>query len=218
MNSLTYIYFHICCINNWETVVSDLFQAIRDSGLYDEVTEIRCGILGLNIGKDLGHPMLKDPKVKIMFHSTDLLAYERPTLERLHLHCTVTQTPISVLYIHSKGVRHGGENPCVSDWTNYLTHFNITRFRDCLSNLTHCDVVGVNLQHEPRTHFSGNFWWSHSDYIRKLDKYIEPSYNGPEFWITQQQENGDYGLFYSLNNSRVNHYEERFTPDKYVNI
>jgi hypothetical protein len=87
-----------------------------------------------------------------------------------------------------------------------------------LTNLAHCDVVGVNLQHSPVTHFSGNFWWSHSDYIKKLDKFIEPSYNGPEFWITQQQKNGDYGLFYSLNNSRVNHYEERFTPDKYIDI
>ena len=95
---------------------------------------------------------------------------------------------------------------------NYLTHFNIMRFSDCLAHLDHCNVVGVNLGHEPCAHFSGNFWWSHSDYIKKLNPMIDPSYNGPEFWITQA---GD-GQFHSMFNSRVNHYHERFISDRYL--
>jgi hypothetical protein len=206
-----YIYFHICCINNWRTVVDNLFEAICKSGLYDKVTEIRCGVLGQNIGEDLSHPIFKQAKVKIMYHSTDVLAFERPTLARLYEHAYSSCDDFSVLYLHSKGVRHNGQNPCVEDWVNYLTHFNIMLFRDCLLNLNHCDVVSVNLQHEPCTHFSGNFWWSNSEYIKKLNPMIEPSYNGPEFWITQAQD----GQFHSMYNSHVNHYHERFEPCKY---
>jgi len=205
-----YIYFHICCINNWRIVVDNLFKAISESGLYEKVTEIRCGVLGQNINQDLSHPLFKNEKVKIMYHSTDVLAFERPTLTRLYEH-SITDD-FSVLYIHSKGVRHNGQNPCIEDWVNYLTYFNITRFHNCLSNLNHCDVVSVNLQHEPYTHFSGNFWWSRSSYIKKLNPTIEASYNGPEFWITQ----AGGGLFHSMFNSHVNHYNERFTSDKYI--
>ena len=42
----TYIYFHICCINNWPIIVANLHNDIKNSGLYDVVDEIRCGVLG----------------------------------------------------------------------------------------------------------------------------------------------------------------------------
>ena len=35
----TYIYFHICCINNYETVFYNLMDKIKNSGLYNDVTE-----------------------------------------------------------------------------------------------------------------------------------------------------------------------------------
>jgi len=212
-----YIYFHICCINNWRTVVDTMFQAIRESGLYNKVTQIRCGILGQNIGDDLKHPLFKDPKVKILYHSTDTLAFERPTLRLLYDHSNMNMDEdFLVLYIHSKGVRWNGQNKCVTDWVDYLTYFNIIKHENCLNKLIINDVVGVNLQHDPCTHFSGNFWWSHSNYIKTLNPHIDKTYNGPEFWICQPKENGETGSFCSLFEAGVNHYEERFTSDKYI--
>jgi hypothetical protein len=208
-----YIYFHICCVNNWKTIVNDIVEAIQDSGLYDKVVEIRCGILGQLSDAVLSHPIFSLSKVKILFHSIDLNAFERPTLRKLYDHAHSTDEDFSVLYIHSKGVRWNGQNPCVTDWVEYLTYFNIVKHDSCLRNLNHCDVVGVNLHHEPTSHFSGNFWWSHSEYIKKLDPTIDQSYNGPEFWICQ---NGIGGHYKSLWNSNVNHYEQRFTLDKYI--
>jgi hypothetical protein len=211
-----YIYFHICCINNWKTIVENIFSAIYESGLYDKVAEIRCGVLGSHSETDFNHSIFNYSKVKILFHSTDLQAYERPTLRLLYDHACLSNEDFSVLYIHSKGVRWNGQNLCVTDWVKYLTYFNIHRYESCLNNLNHCNVVGVNLQNEPITHFSGNFWWSHANYIKTIDPFIDSSYNGPEFWITQQSTNGKIGLFHSLFQSHVNHYEERFTTDKYI--
>jgi hypothetical protein len=194
-----------------------MFQAIRESGLYNKVTQIRCGILGQNIGDDLKHPLFKDPKVKILYHSTDTLAFERPTLRLLYDHSNMNMDEdFLVLYIHSKGVRWNGQNKCVTDWVEYLTYFNIIKHENCLNKLIINDVVGVNLQHDPCTHFSGNFWWSHSNYIKTLNPHIDKTYNGPEFWICQPKENGETGSFCSLFEAGVNHYEERFTSDKYI--
>jgi len=192
-----------------------LFDAIKNtSGLYDKVTEIRCGVLGTSSETDLSHPIFNDSKVKLLFHSTNLDQYERPTLERLYEDSVEASDNFSVLYIHTKGVRYNGTNVCVTDWVDYLTYFNIEKHNDCLLHLQNNNVVGVNLVPTPSPHFSGNFWWSQSDYIRTLDPKIDESnYIAPELWIGQHK----HGVYYSLFNSSIrNHYEERFSPEKYI--
>jgi hypothetical protein len=206
-----YIFFHICFINNWVDVVNKLFDKIKSSGLYDKVDGIYCGVLGDK--NNLSHPLFSDPKVNMLYHSENMTFFERPTL--YYLHELSKKSDFNVLYIHSKGIQHNGTNPCVEDWVDYLTYFNITRFQDCLKRLESSNVVGVNLQKEEYAeiyHFSGNFWWSKSSYIRKLNPNIDPSYTGPEYWITT----GKDGMFSSLFNSYVNHYTDRFLPEQYV--
>ena len=73
-----YIYFHICCINNWKTIVSNLLFKIKNSGLYNIVKEIRCVILGDYDGS------LNDPKIKIIFQSPDTSLYEKVTINLLY--------------------------------------------------------------------------------------------------------------------------------------
>jgi hypothetical protein len=187
-----------------------LFKAICTSGLYEKVQEIRCGVLGTNSEDDLSHPIFKDSKVKILYHSTNLQQYERPTLKELYQHSL--DNNFLALYIHSKGVKWNGGNIYVNDWVNYLTYFNITKHKDCLIHLENNNVVGVNLQHNPCTHFSGNFWWSKSSFIKMLNPEINSSYCAPEFWITQNK----HGIYYSLFNSPVDHYKDRYTPEKYT--
>ena len=40
------IYLHICCINNWKSVVDDIILNIKKYNLYDKVKEIRAVVLG----------------------------------------------------------------------------------------------------------------------------------------------------------------------------
>jgi hypothetical protein len=44
----TYIYIHVCCINNWKEIFNKLLFDIKESKLYDKVTKIRCNILTKN--------------------------------------------------------------------------------------------------------------------------------------------------------------------------
>lgn len=207
-----YIFFHICCINNWSPVVSKLYDEIKVSGLYDKVKGIYCGVLALP--GYVEHPLFNDPKVNILYCLDNPSLFERPTLNSLFQFSQ--DKDFYVLYIHSKGIQHNGQNPCVEDWVDYLTHFNITQHEECISRLKTYDVVGVNLQKEEHAdiyHFSGNFWWSKSKYIRGLDPNIDPSYTGPEYWITT----GKGGKFSTLFNSYTfNHYHDRFLPENYI--
>jgi hypothetical protein len=213
-NPPIYIFFHICCINNWHSVVTKLYEEIKKSGLYDKVDVIYCGVLG-NPEQD-NHPMFLDPKVKILFFIHYPNLFERPTLNCLFE--LSGKNDFYVLYIHSKGIQHDGKNPCVEDWVDYLTYFNIYKHEECISRLTDFDVVGVNLNSvdimgTKRPHFSGNFWWSKSTYIRRLNPQIEDFYIGPELWVTSCET----GMFSSLFSSEsVNHYRDRFLPEEYV--
>jgi len=93
-----------------------------------------------------------------------------------------------------------------------LSYFNIKKHDDCISKLNEgCDVVGVNLQHLPRTHFSGNFWWSNIEYINTLKKCEYTYYTEPEMWICQRSD----GNYFSLFNSNINYYHERWEEHKY---
>jgi hypothetical protein len=160
----TYIYFHICCINNWPIIVANLHNDIKNSGLYDVVDEIRCGVLG---EYDPNYEFFNDAKVKIVAHSLDKNIYETLTINKIHEDSQ--HEDFFCLYIHSKGVRYDGSNPNIEQWVSFLTYFNVYKYKDCFNELNQgADCVGVKLNHEPTLHYSGNFWWSRSSYITPL--------------------------------------------------
>ena len=106
-----------------------------------------------------------------------------------------------------------GKKDSVTDWVSLLLYFNIKYHEEILNKLNNYDVVGVNLSLANIIHFSGNFWWSKSCYIKTLNKQIIKSYCGPEYWITQQKN----GKFLSIWNSNINHYKHRYPLEEYLN-
>lgn len=208
----TFIYIHVCCINNWKDVFRKLMTKIRDSGLYDKVDEIRCNVLTSDANKDELDDVFKDSKITFKT-SSDIKAFEVPTINWLYEDSKTDD--FKVLYLHTKGIRHYNR-PCeinVTDWVDYLVYFNIEQYSVCLEKLDEYDTVGVNLQSENVTHYSGNFWWSKSEYIRKLDKCKYESYTDPEFWLTREKK----GKYCCLWQSGINHYEERYPLEIYMN-
>jgi hypothetical protein len=206
-----YVYIHICCINNWKDIFEKLLLDIKLSKLYDKVKKIRCNILTTN--KDDLHMFYSD-KIEIIGISSDLNLYETSTINLLYEHSK--HEDFEVLYIHTKGVRHNNSNLNVTDWVNYLSYFNIYKHEICISHLKEYDAVGVNLKREPNSnipiHFSGNFWWSKSSYIKTLQKCEHTCYNSPEFWVTSMNN----GKYLSLWESNINHYEVPYKPSQYT--
>jgi hypothetical protein len=206
-----YIYFHICCIHNWKQTVTDIYKAIRESGLYDSIDQIRCGVLGLG---DQTHEIFQDPKVAILFQSERIQFWEVVTINALHKYARENpEEEFQVLYLHSKGVRHRGTNPNVIDWITYLTYFNLYQYQGCIALLDKHDAVGVNLSLKPELHYSGNFWWTTSAHIRGICACEYTHYNAPEYWVTSVP-----GTYVTLWQSTVNHYDEPYPAYLYTDL
>ena len=202
-----YIYIHICCINNYKNIFNTLLYNIKFYGLYDIIDEIRCIVIGSNND----YSIFSDSKIKIIYQSNDINIYEFKAMELIYKHSI--QEDFNILYIHTKGVKHYkmATEEYVKDWVNMMIYFNIGNYKKCLSYLKENDVVGVNLQPDP-WHFSGNFWWSKSEHIKKLGIIEDYNYNGPEFYITKRKE----GKYISLWNSNINHYISKYDQELYV--
>lgn len=201
-----YIYLHVCCINNWIEVYQKLLSDIKKSGLYEKIEKIRCVLLSKTGVPD---DLFRDKKIEIIGVYSDLALYEQATLHPLHDHALVED--FYVLYLHTKGVRHNNENPCVVDWVRALSYFNIYKHETCIQGLNNYDTVGVNLQDSPCIHYSGNFWWSTSSHLRTLPKCDRACYNSPEFWVTSNS-----GKYLNLWSSGLNHYKERCPDSLYI--
>jgi hypothetical protein len=205
-----YIYIHICCINNWAEIIAELLDHIKNSGLYDTVDEIRCGILGI---PEESPPFFADPKVKIIFQNMNIGLWEVITINALREYALDhPEEDFQVLYLHSKGVRYNGTSPIIYDWVSFLTYITIYKYEPCIASLAEYSAVGANLICDPVPHFSGNFWWTTSDHIRKLPVCPNHYYNAPEFWVT-----GLPGSYLSLWNSGVSHYDSPYPPSLYLN-
>jgi hypothetical protein len=206
-----YIYIHICCIHHWAKIFANFIHQIKESGLYELVDEIRCGVLGNDT--DAHEDGFQDPKIKILYVYSDLRAFEFPTINRLYEDAQTED--FNVLYLHTKGVTRG-DNTCVKDWVNYMCYFNIYQYETCLELLREHDSIGVNLQvgvvsHIYPLHYSGNFWWSKSSFIRRLDRCEYKEYNSSEYWLTERQ----IGSHVSLWNSGKSHYGDNYGEEEY---
>jgi len=204
----SYIYIHICCINNWVEIVSLLFEKIKESGLYNHITKIRCVILGNYLSNE---DLFKDNKIEIIYHNIDIRLHEKITINIIYDTVSESNDDFNILYIHSKGVKHNGQNQCVKDWVDYLIYFNIENYRSCLEKLKDYDVVGVNLNKEPCIHYSGNFWWSKASHVKKIGLLTNDEYIGPEKYITQQANS----KFFSFWTTTKNLYNERLLKIEY---
>lgn len=202
----TYIYIHICCINNYIEVFEYFMNYIRESGLYDYVKEIRCCILG-----NYDEYLFSDKKIKIHAKSENIQLYEVFTINKLHEDCKNEE--FNFLYLHTKGVSRQPTSLFVKSWTEYMCYFNIRYYKKCIELLEENDSVGVNLKDEPVCHYAGNFWWSKSEYINKLDKCKYVCHNSPEFWLTEQKIGKHIGLWYT----DCPFYSEHYRKEEYEN-
>jgi hypothetical protein len=101
-----------------------------------------------------------------------------------------------------------------------MEHFCITRYKDCVKLLGEYDTVGVNLQSNPLWHYSGNFWWANSSYIKQLDRFDVSKSSNPsafserwycEFWLFDKMQ----AKACSLHQSNVDHYCSVYSKEQY---
>ncbi len=206
-----HIFIHVCTLGHWKEILWQEIAKVRKSGLYDACDSISLGVVG---SEDVTVFASLFPKIHLLYQDPDVTLYERKTLLQLHDFCSAKADDTLVLYLHTKGVRHGPHACQIEDWRNYLLYFTVERWRDCVSALTQddLDVCSVNWLLLPSPHFSGNFWWATAGYIKSLPHFIGSQYTDPEMWFCQN--NPKYKCFYKSN---IDHYCQRFPRSIYKN-
>lgn len=183
-----YIYFHIAAIGRYQSIVTEMYNTMLESGILDRITEMRYCVTGKKENKDWVVATLAHPRCRLYAYEESTMSYERFTLDLLHRDALAYpgNNEFRVLYLHSKGVTKphtaGGRA-----WRNLMMHFLVTHHTYCLDLMQSApyEAVGVLFRAIPQPHFSGNFWWSTRSYLRTLPPLRSPMvlYIDTELWI-----------------------------------
>lgn len=221
-NRKNYLYIHICTIGNWKEVLSGIYQKVLVSGMIDHLTGIKLSICGTEQEEVLS--ILNHQKVAVAVQKDESNEFERQCLRKIQEHSV--NEDCNICYIHTKGVTKAG-NQKVNDWVSLMLYFMIERFDLCINGLKKYDTVGTMLNMVPpkylktctlqdsslSQHYSGNFWWARSSYLRTLSPEIKGGYIDPELWIAS----GKKISMLSLWQTGVDHYMDLYPRVLYEN-
>jgi hypothetical protein len=148
-------------------------------------------------------------KIEITNYSENTNLFEIPTINKMK-QFSMDNPNCYILYLHTKGVSYNYQNEFVNDWINLMLHF-LTK-KDASNLLHYYDTIGCNyLQNEKvLPHWSGNFWWARSNYLRDLpflDEKVIDKFSA-ELWLFKNKPQ-----YYELHHSGVNHYQERYPKE-----
>jgi hypothetical protein len=202
-------FIHSCNIASSGTEKLDL---ILDAVLKIKELEI---IFINNIGLKLdSHYNNIDPRIVLSHSSDNPLDFELPTLRLLHQFSMHTPNT-KVLYVHTKGISYTKNDyryEQTLDWINYMLYFLCEKSKNCLELLDYNDVVGCNYNDNELPHFSGNFWWATTKYLKSLETSFLTDKMSAEFWLCTKNP-----IKSELWNSMINHYNLRYERNVYVN-
>ena len=170
------------CVNHSFELFHDAIKRISNSGLYQKTSNIYCNLVGdkkEDFLKLLGNKFKEDKKI---IFTTNLDATgEGCTLDLLHTY-SKNNPNSKILYMHSKGASYDDErrktNPLCTiefakQWINRMHKYLIDNHVTCLQNLTKKETDGIDFMSKPLPHYSGNFWWANSNYIKTLKSYTD---------------------------------------------
>jgi len=182
------VFYHVLMIKEWEKIVREQLATLVKSGLYDECESVLIGALGASIDK-LEEIIEPYEKIDIVRFSYQENKFEFFTLQIAWY--LAQRENFYAVYIHTKGVsfpKHEGGKY----WRDYMMHYNVLKWKECRKQLQKgyetCGVKLLDGNTRPayKVHYSGNFWWAKSSYLKRLpdpcsldtkDRYQA------EFWI-----------------------------------
>ena len=205
---ITQVGFIHCCIpKNNIFILNELMDKYKETKLIDVLDYLYV----INIGDDIPQFEINN-KIKIINYSKNINLFEKPTINLIHTFCLFNPN-VKILYVHTKGSSYNPIPQTILDWKNYMLFFLMDKFQFCLDLLDLYDTVGCNYLENPQKHFSGNFWWANSYYIKTLTKIESNVRHDCEWWILSNPNANKHILF----NSEINHYMSIYPRIMYDN-
>ena len=206
VNKKNICFIHSCTLNNTKRL-EYLINYLKNSNLYNIFDKIYINNIGLNIDINI------DNKFELYNYSENNNLFEIPTLNKIHTFCNNNYNEYNILYIHNKGISYSDDYEELNNWIDMMLYFLVDKYELCLNKLLLHDVVGSNYMIHPSKHFSGNYWWATSNYLKKIPKLSEININklDAEMWLFKNNPN-----YYEMHNSCVDHYKTIYPKHKYI--
>lgn len=172
------VFYHLACIGDWREVFPEQMLQLQRNGF----RELELTVLGTQEDLQTARSICDRLNLcaRIVFHAQELTHFEKPAL--LAIEEYARQNEAYVLYLHSKGVSSPGNEMKVK-WRRLMMRELVDNWEHCVEQLLYYDVVGVNWRDMPPiSHFSGNFWYASTRYLRELAEF-EPYYENPHYQI-----------------------------------
>ena len=128
---------------------------------------------------------------------------EIPTINKL-LEFSKKNKKHYILYIHSKGVTNRICNKINGQyyWRQLMNYWNIENYKINIYYLNKGFLTsGINGY---KNHYSGNFWWANSNYIKKLNYINSTDRLSAEFWLLQNYSKNKHISLYGPYISSIN--------------
>jgi hypothetical protein len=184
----------------WQVVVAGQAQRLKASGLLAATGKILVGISCLK-------PEERDVSVQFVDRLLDgkatfatdksVCVYEFLTLKALQDYVGQNGDGAKVWYIHTKGIMSGNHGHRLA-----MEKATIDRHEFCQAVLDEMDTCGV-FWRDAKTHgsdyghYSGNFWWANSAYLKTLPKIADLDLKNrylAEFWIGMGKEHKHFDM------------------------
>lgn len=206
-------FIHSCTLPlRGSELLDDLIQKLRKSDILSTFQYVFINNLGTALPKD----KYPEPNIKIINSSDTTDMFENATLRLLHFFSQYNPN-YKILYLHTKGVGYDKTHIFergIRDWVNFMLYCLVDKYKACQKLLDYVDVVGCDyrnqLFYENPNHYSGNFWWTTSDYMSKLDPNILKGKYDAEFWLFTGKP-----TFVNVHTCPFGHYENAYPRDMY---
>ncbi len=185
------VFYHTFLIEGFEKYLEEQLGLLKDYGLSERVSEVHIGLDGS--WTDRIYAMEKYKNHNFYFYNVEGQG-EQGTLQLLHNMCR-KEEHFLVLYMHTKGITYlNSNNPKYKEnlqvWRRYMEYWNIKKAKLCVDLLMKgYDIVGTSFKENPYNHYSGNFWWASSQYLKSLpyinkkDVSLEENRYMAEKWV-----------------------------------
>lgn len=184
-----YVYFHLYAAGDWVEPWTDFITGVTDTGLYDRMVAMKVGIVGLPSQREAAKELIKTygDKIEVLVEADR--GYEQLTLDVLNKE--VQDQDFYCLYAHTKGAAY--RRPQNSWWRRDMIRHTVRRWAEAVEALDNgYDAAGIFWRSRPQLgprspvldpHFSGNFWWAKSEYLRTLGPPLHNTRYDAEAWI-----------------------------------
>jgi len=207
-NPKKYCFIHSCHLKEVGiNILNELISNLIDSNSIQYFEKI----FVVNIGEKINPNDFNHSKIQIINYSDNVKLFEIPTINLIRTFCEYSDN-CEILYLHTKGVTCPNSKNVI-DWKNMMTHFLVNKCTDCFELLKKYDTVGCNYTEAPHKHYSGNFWWANSSYIKRLSKIpCDSKRHDAEWWILSN----DTVNSCEIHHSGINHYLTEYSSEKYI--